>query len=104
MRALSEPVPLTIPVERAESLMLPPGRVGVELFAVFPASTLTGGAAASPSRYAFTEEITSGKVALGQFEPARVNRSRDVYTEYLKLKRSVPPEELYTNDLLPERK
>ena len=62
------------------------------------------GAATVASRYAFTEEITSGKVALGQFEPARVNRSRDVYTEYLKLKRIVPPDELYTNDLLPERK
>jgi NitT/TauT family transport system substrate-binding protein len=62
------------------------------------------GAASVASRYAFTEEVTSGKVALGQFEPARVNRSRDIYTEYLKLKRTVPPEELYTNDLLPERK
>jgi hypothetical protein len=56
------------------------------------------------SRYAMTEEITSGKVAVGQFEPARVDRSRDVYTEYMQLKRRVPGDELYTNDLLTERK
>src|SRR5262245_2041306 len=62
------------------------------------------GAASVASKYAFTEEITSGKVALGQFEPDRVDRSRDVYTQYLKLKRQVPGAELYTNDLLPERK
>ena len=62
------------------------------------------GAAAVASRYAMTEEVTSGKVAIGQFEPARVDKSRDVYTEYMKLKRRVPGAELYTNDLLPERK
>lgn len=62
------------------------------------------GAAAVASRYALTEEITSGKVAVGQFEPARVDRSRDVYTEYMQLKRRVPGDELYTNDLLSERK
>jgi NitT/TauT family transport system substrate-binding protein len=62
------------------------------------------GAAAVASTYAMTEEITSGKVAVGQFEPARVDKSRDVYTEYMQLKRRVPGPELYTNDLLPERK
>ncbi len=62
------------------------------------------GAATVASRYSMTEEVTSGKVAVGQFEPARVDRSRDVYTEYMQLKRRVPGEELYTNDLLPERK
>ncbi len=62
------------------------------------------GAAQVASRYALTEEVTSGQVALGQFEPARVERSRDVYTEYMRLKRQVPGAELYTNDLLPERK
>jgi NitT/TauT family transport system substrate-binding protein len=62
------------------------------------------GAAQVASRYAFTEEVASGKVAVGQFEPARVERSRDVYTEYLKLKRRVPADELVTNDLLPEKK
>jgi len=62
------------------------------------------GAATVASRYAMTEEITSGKVAVGQFEPARVDKSRDVYTEYMNLKRRVPGDELYTNDLLPERK
>jgi hypothetical protein len=48
--------------------------------------------------------VTSGAVAAGQFEPARVDRSRDVYTQYMQLKRKVPGEELYTNDFLPERK
>jgi NitT/TauT family transport system substrate-binding protein len=62
------------------------------------------GAATVASRYSMTEEVTSGKVAVGQFEPDRVDRSRDVYTEYMQLKRRVPGEELYTNDLLPERK
>lgn len=62
------------------------------------------GAAAVASRYAMTEEITTGQVALGQFEPARVEKSRDIYTEYMQLKRRVPAAELYTNDLLPERK
>jgi hypothetical protein len=51
-----------------------------------------------------SEEVTSGTVALGQFEPARVDRSRDIYTEYMQLKRRVPGPELYTGDLLPERK
>ena len=62
------------------------------------------GAATVASRYSFTEEVTSGKVAVGQFEPARVDRSRDVYTEYMQLKRRVPGADLYTNNLLPERK
>ena len=62
------------------------------------------GAAAVASRYAMTEEVTNGKVAIGQFEPWRVDKSRDVYTEYMQLKRRVPGPELYTNDLLPERK
>jgi NitT/TauT family transport system substrate-binding protein len=62
------------------------------------------GAATVAARYSFTEEVTSGKVAVGQFEPDRVDRSRDVYTEYMQLKRRVPGTELYTNDLLPERK
>jgi NitT/TauT family transport system substrate-binding protein len=62
------------------------------------------GAATVASRYAMTEEITSGKVAVGQFEPARVDKSRDIYTEYMQLKRRVPGDELFTNELLPERK
>jgi NitT/TauT family transport system substrate-binding protein len=62
------------------------------------------GAATVASRYSMTAEVTSGKVAVGQFEPDRVERSRDVYTEYMKLKKTVPGSELYTNDLLPEKK
>ncbi len=62
------------------------------------------GAATVASSYSMTEEVTGGKVAIGQFEPARVDKSRDVYTEYMQLKRRVPSADLYTNDLLPERK
>lgn len=62
------------------------------------------GAAAVASTYTLTDEVTSGKVAIGQFEPARVDRSRDVYTEYMQLKKRVAGADLYTNDLLPEKK
>jgi hypothetical protein len=41
---------------------------------------------------------------VGQFEPARLEKTRDTYTEYLGLKRKVPLEEIYTNDLLPAKK
>ncbi|HUM18474.1 MAG TPA: ABC transporter substrate-binding protein [Candidatus Nitrosotalea sp.] len=62
------------------------------------------GAAPVATRFVYAEEVTSGKVAVGQFEPARLEKTRDTYTQYLELKRKVPLEELYTNDLLPERK
>lgn len=62
------------------------------------------GAAQVGSRFVFAEEVTSGRVAVGQFEPPRVEKTRDIYTQYLELKRKVPIEELFTNDLLPEKK
>jgi NitT/TauT family transport system substrate-binding protein len=62
------------------------------------------GAAQVASRFVYAEEVTSGKMALGQFEPARIEKTRDTYTQYLELKRKVPLEEIYTNDLLPEKK
>ena len=62
------------------------------------------GAAQVASRYSFTEEVTSGKVAVGQFEPARVEKSIGIYTQYLNLKKKIYPEVIYTNDLLPENK
>jgi len=62
------------------------------------------GAAQVAARFVYAEEVTAGKMALGQFEPARLEKTRDTYTQYLELKRKVPIEELYTNDLLPERK
>jgi ABC-type nitrate/sulfonate/bicarbonate transport system substrate-binding protein len=46
---------------------------------------------------------TIKRIAVGQGD-TRVDKSRDVYTEYMPLKRRVPADELYTNDLLPERK
>jgi len=62
------------------------------------------GAAQVAARFVYAEEVTAGKMAVGQFEPARLEKTRDTYTQYLELKRKVPVEELYTNDLLPERK
>ena len=62
------------------------------------------GAAQVAARFVYAEEVTSGKAAVGQFEPARVDRSRDVYTEYMQLKKRVAGADLYTNDLLPEKK
>src|SRR5262249_30903273 len=61
-------------------------------------------AARVPSRFAYAEEVVKGTVPVGQFEPARLEKTRDTYTEYLGLKRKVPLEEIYTNDLLPAKK
>jgi NitT/TauT family transport system substrate-binding protein len=62
------------------------------------------GAAQVVSQYVFADEVTSGKVAVGQFNHEKVRRGIDIYTQYLELKRKVTPEEVYTNDFLPERK
>jgi NitT/TauT family transport system substrate-binding protein len=62
------------------------------------------GAAEVAARFVYAEEVTAGKIAVGQFEPARLEKTRDTYTQYLELKRTVPLEELYTNDLLPDKK
>jgi NitT/TauT family transport system substrate-binding protein len=62
------------------------------------------GAAQVGARFVYAEEVTSGKVAVGQFEPARIEKTRDLYTQYLELKRKVTLEEIYTNNLLPEKK
>lgn len=62
------------------------------------------GAAQVVSQYVFSEEVKSGKVAVGQFNPEKVKKSIEIYTKYLELKRNVTPEEVFTNDLLPARK
>jgi len=62
------------------------------------------GAARVACQYIVNQEVKSGKVAIGQFESGRVEMTRDVVTEFLKLKRKVPAQDLYTNDLLPEKK
>ena len=62
------------------------------------------GAAEVGARFVYAEEVISGKVAVGQFEPARLEKTRDLYTQYLELKRKVTLDEIYTNDLLPEKK
>ena len=62
------------------------------------------GGAKVASTFQWTDEVTSGKVGPGQFEPERVAKSRDIYTKYLNLKREVPPDELYSNDLVPDKK
>jgi len=62
------------------------------------------GAAQVATRFVYAEEVTTGKAAVGQFDAGRLEKTRDTYTQYLELKRKVPLEELYTNDLLPEKK
>jgi NitT/TauT family transport system substrate-binding protein len=62
------------------------------------------GAAQVASRFVYAEEVVKGTVAVGQFEPVRLEKTRDTYTEYLGLKRKVPLEEIYTNDLVPAKK
>jgi NitT/TauT family transport system substrate-binding protein len=62
------------------------------------------GAAQVATRFVYAEEVTTGQAAVGQFDAARLEKTRDTYTQYLELKRKVPLEELYTNDLLPEKK
>ncbi len=62
------------------------------------------GAAQVASRFVYAEEVVNGKFAVGQFDPARLEKTRDTYTEYLGLKRKVGLDEVYTNDLLPAKK
>ena len=62
------------------------------------------GAAQVATRFVYAEEVIAGKAAVGQFDAGRLEKTRDTYTQYLELKRKVPLEELYTNDLLPEKK
>jgi NitT/TauT family transport system substrate-binding protein len=69
----------------------------VDLDAALGASQVAG-------QLAFTSEITAGSMAVGQFEPGRLEKTRDLMTEYLQLKQKLPIEDLYTNDLLPEKK
>jgi NitT/TauT family transport system substrate-binding protein len=57
------------------------------------------GAAQVGARFVYAEEVVNGKFAVGQFDPARLEKTRDLYTQYLELKRRVPLEEIYTNDL-----
>jgi NitT/TauT family transport system substrate-binding protein len=62
------------------------------------------GAAQVGARFVYASEVTSGKMAVGQFDPAQLEKTRDLYTQYLELKRKVGLEEIYTNDLLPAKK
>jgi NitT/TauT family transport system substrate-binding protein len=69
----------------------------VDLEAAIGASQVAG-------QLSFNSEITSGRMAVGQFETGRLEKTRDLMTEYLQLKQKLPIEVLYTNDLLPEKK
>ena len=62
------------------------------------------GAAQVGARFVYASEVTSGKMAVGQFEPTQLEKTRDLYTQYLELKRKVGLGEIYTNDLLPAKK
>ncbi len=45
-----------------------------------------------------------GRFRKGGEAPLRGLKTRDLDTQYLELKRKVPLEELYTNDLLPQNR
>src|SRR5215469_11260159 len=62
------------------------------------------GAAQVGARFVYAEEVVSGRVAVGLFESARLEKTRELYTQYLELKRKVPLDEIYTNDLVPAKK
>ncbi|MFI5376323.1 MAG: ABC transporter substrate-binding protein [Candidatus Rokuibacteriota bacterium] len=62
------------------------------------------GAAQVGARFVYASEVTSGKMPVGQFDPVQLEKTRDLYTQYLELKRKVGLEEIYTNDLLPAKK
>src|SRR5262245_33426100 len=64
----------------------------------------TVGAAEAVAPLAINKDITSGRFAIGQFDGKRIERSRDMFVTYLKLKRSPAADELFTNALLPEVK
>lgn len=64
----------------------------------------TIGAVEACAPLAINKDITSGNFAIGQFDPKRIESSRDMFVKFLKLKRSPPKEELFTNALLPELK
>jgi NitT/TauT family transport system substrate-binding protein len=64
----------------------------------------TAGASETVAPLAINKDITSGRFAIGQFDGKRIERSRDMFVTYLKLKRSPAAEELFTNALLPEVK
>jgi NitT/TauT family transport system substrate-binding protein len=66
--------------------------------------TAVRGAAETGGRLANDADISSGKFAVGQMDPERVSRIRDLYVKFLSLKRSPAIEELFTNDFLPEKK
>jgi NitT/TauT family transport system substrate-binding protein len=60
--------------------------------------------AVGAAQVVYASEVTSGKMAVGQFDPVQLEKTRDLYTQYLELKRKVGLEEIYTNDLLPAKK
>lgn len=62
------------------------------------------GASQVAGSLSFTPEVKGGKMAVGQIEPERIKMTRDIAVEYLKLKKTPALEELFTNDLLPEKK
>jgi NitT/TauT family transport system substrate-binding protein len=62
------------------------------------------GASEVAAALAIDDEIKSGKYAIGQADPARVDRIRDMYVKFLSLKRSPSGDEIFTNALLPATK
>ena len=61
------------------------------------------GAAEVAAKFAYSDQVKSGELAPGEFEPERIERSRDIYTKFLKLPKVVEADLLYTNELLPSK-
>lgn len=59
------------------------------------------GAAEVAGALAIDEDIRRGRFAIGQADPVRVDRMRDMYVQFLNLKRSPARDEIFTNSLLP---
>lgn len=59
------------------------------------------GAMETAARFAITDEITSGKLAIGEFSEARVENTVAQYRGLLDITADVAMDDLYTNELLP---
>lgn len=59
------------------------------------------GAMETAARFAVTDEVSGGELAIGEFSPARVENTVTQYQKLLDITGDVAVEDLYTNELLP---
>src|SRR5690606_36516494 len=60
------------------------------------------GAMEAAARFAITDEVSSGKLAVGEFSEDRVTNTVKQYRELLGITADVALQDLYTNKLLPD--